>query len=205
MLRRLTLCVGCEQPFSRRKPVVHVCHFQRRGFPLDETNEDSTWATPCGVSYHADCICVEEPFRTRLGNQKGLICPSFPNRPHYVCELCQTRAILRREIQARSNDIELLMMERKRTIDTMSWWQKSTMAKYGPYLNFLHRFGNWYQVPMLEPVRLDCPPRSEAIPLMWSQLLYLLCEYDGHRVLFAEPTICVCGSHPPGQQAAGDL
>jgi hypothetical protein len=93
------------------------------------------------------------------------------------------RAILRREARAIAPDIELLMLERMRIIDTYSWWQQSTAKKYGPYLSFISRFGSHYSVPLLTPSQLLSPPRAEAIPLMWSQLLYSLREHpDGQRI-----------------------
>jgi hypothetical protein len=144
----------------------------------------SPWASPCGVQYHAGCVRVGEPFRTRLGDQKGLVCPTFAHSPHFICELCQVRAILRREVHGISMDIELLMLERMRIIDTHSWWQKSTLGKYGPYLSFISRFGAHYGVPLLVPSQLPRPPLAEAIPLMWSQLLYSLRETEGHRIKF---------------------
>jgi hypothetical protein len=181
MQRRLTTCAGCSEVFSKRRPAAQVCHFQLRGFPFSDA-PNSSWAHPCGVRYHAGCIRVGDPFRTRLVNQKGLICPTFSHSPHFICELCQVRAILRREAYGLSADIELLMLERMRIIDTYSWWQKSTMAKYGPYLQFISRFGNHYGVPLLVPSQLQRPPLAEAIPLMWSQLLYSLRETEGQRI-----------------------
>jgi hypothetical protein len=181
MQRRLTTCAGCSEVFSKRRPAAQVCHFQLRGFPFSDA-PNSLWAHPCGVRYHAGCIRVGDPFQTRLADQKGLICPTFSHSPHFICELCQVRAILRREAHGLSADIELLMLERMRIIDTYSWWQKSTMAKYGPYLNFISRFGTHYGVPLLVPSQLLRPPLAEAIPLMWSQLLYSLRETEGQRI-----------------------
>jgi hypothetical protein len=104
--------------------------------------------------------------------------PDLPIRKDF----CQVRAILRREAYGLSADIELLMLERMGIIDTYSWWQKSTMGKYGPYLNFISRFGTHYGVPLLVPSRLERSPLAEAIPLMWSELLYSLRETEGQRI-----------------------
>jgi hypothetical protein len=180
MLRRRTTCLGCEQPFTARAPAVHQCHFRDRGFPLTNT----TFARPCGVQYHADCVRAGELFRTCLDNHKGLVYPVLPHIPHFICELCQAQAIMEREVRPTISDSEVLLLERMRLIDTVCWRQKSTMSKYGPYLNFLARFRTRYQVPLLQPARLHRPPTSEAIPLIWAQLLYSLREDKGHRIKY---------------------
>jgi hypothetical protein len=94
------------------------------------------------------------------------------------------RAVVDRELCWITTNIELLMLERMHLIDTISWWQKSTMKKYGPYLSYLLRFKARYEVPLLEPSFLASPPRSEAIPLVWAQLLYSLRNFDGHHIKF---------------------
>jgi hypothetical protein len=142
------------------------------------------WAAPCGVSYHAECIKAGEPFRTRLPLDKGLICPSGPKLPHFICELCQVRGIINREVKARIKDLELLLMERMRLIDSLSWWQKSTMKTYGPYLSFLERFEQHYEARVLRPTLLVRPPHSAGIALVWAQQLYSLRLYQGTRIKF---------------------
>jgi hypothetical protein len=91
--------------------------------------------------------------------EKGLICPAGPKLPHFICELCQVRCMINQEIQGRVKDIELLLMERMRLIDSLSWWQKSTMKTYGPYLGFLERFEHHYGTPVLSTNKLIRPPR----------------------------------------------
>jgi hypothetical protein len=61
-----------------------------------------------------------------------------------------------------------------RVIDTLSWWQKSMMAKYRTYLQFLARFEQRYGVEILRATPISKPPNSPGIPLTWAQLLYSL-------------------------------
>jgi hypothetical protein len=183
MSNRLKKCVGCDGPFTKKRPCHFVCDFQCSGFPFRD-HRSEIWAVPCGVSYHADCVKAGEPFRTRLPLDKGLICPAGPKLPHFICELCQVRCMINQEIQARVKDIELLLMERMRLIDSLSWWQKSTMKTYGPYLGFLERFENHYGTPVLSTNKLIRPPCSPGIALIWAQLLYSLRLYQGERIKF---------------------
>jgi hypothetical protein len=158
-----------------------VCDFRMRGFPLGKQG----WAVPCGVSYHVDCIRVGAPFTTRLQNDKGLVCPGGVTLPHFVCEPCQVREVLQRELAAVETDTELLLMERVRLIDSLSWWQTSTMKQYGGHLKFLERFGQRYGALALRPTPLAKPPNSPGYALMWAQLLYSLrSTNDGERIKF---------------------
>jgi hypothetical protein len=183
MYDRLKKCVGCKKAYTKKHPCKFVCDFQCRGFPFRETRTD-VWAVPCGVSYHANCIQAGEPFRTRLPMEKGLICPSGPRLPHFVCELCQVRCIINRELLDQTQDLELLLMERMRLIDSLSWWKKSTMQTYGPYLTFLERFEQQYGACVLNPTHLMQPPYLAGIPLIWAQQLYSLRMYKGERIKF---------------------
>jgi hypothetical protein len=161
MLRRLTTCVGCSQGYTAKNPVGFVCDFRCTGFSLGQT-----WAIPCGVSYHAGCIWVGAPSTTRLDDDKGLICPSGIKLPHFICELCQVRGVIQRELAPRAEDTELLVVERMRLIDALSWWQASTMKKYRGHLQFLERFEERYGAKVLRHTQLSKPPNSPGIPLM---------------------------------------
>jgi hypothetical protein len=119
MTHRLSKCVGCNEGYTKQRPREFVCDFQQRGFPLSRT-EDVAWAVPCGVSYHGGCIQVGEPFRTRLPGEKGLISPKGLCLPHFVCELCQVRATIERELRQSIQDYEVLAVERMRLIDVMN-------------------------------------------------------------------------------------
>jgi hypothetical protein len=89
---------------------------------------------------------------------KGLIFPSGLRLLHFVCELCQVCCVINRELLDQTRDLELLLMERMRLIDSLSWWQKSTMKTYGPYLSFLERFEEQYGACVLSPTQLARPP-----------------------------------------------
>jgi len=116
------------------------------------------------------------PFKTRFEGKKGL---SFPNVkmgmfPNYICEACQVRAVLDREIQARAEDIWLLQFERMRQIDTVNEWSTNTLSKYGGRLNNFAEFDRLFGVRTLFPTALRKPPTMPAIPIIWAQLRYSL-------------------------------
>jgi hypothetical protein len=117
--------VGCLKDFDKRYPAHHVCTFRRRGFHLTKAFQ------PCGVAYHRHCIRIGEPFRTRLPRDKGLIMPNMVVEPTFICELCQVRAILGRDLHREARDIQLLGLERMRMIDCRNSWQQGTLSKYG--------------------------------------------------------------------------
>jgi hypothetical protein len=133
MMHKLNTCVGCNEEYKKQRPQEFVCDFQQRIFPLAE-QEDSAWAVPCGVGYHGGCIQVGEPFRTRLPKNKGMKCPKGLYLPHFVCELCQVRATVKRELRRCIQDYEVLAVERMRLIYVLNYWQQGTMKTYGPYL-----------------------------------------------------------------------
>jgi hypothetical protein len=91
---------------------------------------------------------------------------------------------VQRELGDTEDDTELLLLERMRVIDTLSWWQKSTMDKYRTYLQFLARFEQRYRVEILRATPIRKPPNSPGIPLMWAQLLYSLRTHNGQRIKF---------------------
>jgi hypothetical protein len=91
---------------------------------------------------------------------------------------------VQRELGDTEDDMELLLLECMRVIDTLSWWQKSTMAKYCTYLQFLARFEQRYGVEILRAKPISKPPNSPEIPLMWAQLLYSLYTHKGQRIKF---------------------
>ena len=133
MQLRPNTCAGCNRGFTLTHPAHHTCAFRERGFPFtDDLHSD--WALPCGVQYHAQCIEAGEPFRTRFSGNQGLIYPWQCPVPHYVCELCQVRVQLGREIRRHRNDVALLIAERLRQLDVMNTWKTGTLRKYGPHL-----------------------------------------------------------------------
>ena len=146
------------------------CTFRERGFLFD--NGES--AIPCGTIYHSKCLRSGAPFRTRLANDKGLCFPKchpglFPN---FICEACQVRAHLGRELVDASPDLGLLMLERQRTLDVMHYWAESTVGTYSGHYRKLRDFHQVFGVSPLKPTPLLAPPTSPSIPVMWTQLLY---------------------------------
>ena len=141
------------------------------GFPFENSH---LRASPCGVSYHSGCVRVGEPFRTRLADSKGLTLFHQVPMPHFVCEACQVRAELGRELHRLVPDLCLLMLERMRMIDNLNFWAKSTVKKYGTSLRYLQRFGDHFGVQPLQPSTLIAPPCSPAVSLQWALLYYSL-------------------------------
>jgi hypothetical protein len=140
------------------------------------------WVLPCGVAYHANCVRVGPPFTTRLEKGKGLILPVV-KRAHFVCEMCTVRAELGRELRRTDGDIQLLMFERMRMIDSLNWWQQTTLKQYSPHLKYLERFGSHYGVGTLVASPLKRPPVSPSTPIMWALLNYSLrTNREGDRI-----------------------
>ena len=146
------------------------CAFGEHGFLFD----DGGTAIPCGSVYSSKCLRSGLPFKTRLANDKGLRFPKcdpglFPN---YICEACQVRAHLQRELISGSSDIALLLLERQRMLDTMCKWAEGTLGNYSGHYRRLKEFQEVFGVKTLWPTALLAPPRTPAIPTMWTQLLY---------------------------------
>ena len=129
---------------------------------------------PCGVQYHGRCLRAGAPFTTRLASARGLVCPIdapgfFPN---FVCEACQVRQVLGRELVRSDKDVTLLMLERMRQLDTMHKLAQGTLLKYKGQYHRLRRFEKSFGVECLIPTPLVAPSSSPAIPLTWAQLHY---------------------------------
>ena len=109
--------------------------------------------------------------------------------PHFICEACQVRSELGRELHRSIPDLCLLMLERMRMIDCLSFWAKGTLMKYGTHLRYLQRFGKHFGVRPLQPSKLLAPPSSPAVSLQWAELYYSLRSKRGkdgeiHRIGF---------------------
>ena len=94
--------------------------------------------------------------------------------PNFVCEACQVRAILQRELRSTATDIHLLRLERMRVLDTMNRLAAGSQRTYKYSLRRIQRFEQRYDVRILRPTTLLAPSRSACIPLMWSQLDHTL-------------------------------
>jgi hypothetical protein len=100
--------------------------------------------------------------------------PTMIVEPTFVCELCQVRAILGRELHRKKHDIQLVSLERMRMIDCRNSWQHATLAKYGGRLRYLQAFEQCYHCSILAPTPLEAPSVSPAIPLQRAQLGFSL-------------------------------
>ena len=173
------MCVGCKGDFTLKRPAHFVCAFSSDGFPF----LNQGFAHACQIGYHRGCIVAGEPFRTRLQDSRGLTMPYSAVEPTFICEVCQVRAMVDRELRPNADDLHLLMMERMRMIDCHSGWKATTLAQYGSKLLFLRKFGARYGIPVLEATTLQRPPVTPAIGLQWSQLAYSLrTRPDGARI-----------------------
>jgi len=135
-------------------------------------------ASPCGVVYHTGCFRAGPPFKTRLLHHRGLCFPPKCDPriiPTFVCEACQVRVFLNRELHLRLfSDLRLLQFERVRLLDMLHKWAAGTLAQYRGQIRRLFRFHETFGVNPLMPSPLLRPPTSPAIPLMWAQLEYTL-------------------------------
>lgn len=100
--------------------------------------------------------------------------PPIKHFGSYICEACVVRAQLGRELVISGHDVVLLMLERMRQIDQVNTLAPSTHQQYQYKLDRVHRFGETYGLPMLQPTPLASPPVSEAIGLEWVQEHYAL-------------------------------
>jgi len=156
-------CVGCERPIESHHR-LHSCVFYKTGFTLNETV-----FRPCHNRYHAGCIRVGAPFTSRLvKHTRGMEYPprmySFP----FICEACTVRAVLGRELHNKSSNIELLALERMRSIDMAHAWADSTMDGISRHLRHLKIFENKHAISICPFPPLSHPPCSPMIPLLWT-------------------------------------
>lgn len=169
--------MGCKHPFTRKQPARHVCDFRNQGFSFSAVTDRR--ARPCGVRYHAQCIRAGAPFTTRLANDTGLVFPHAMDHPHFICECCQVRAAVGREIRHTGTDTALLMLERMRMIDVACAWKNSTLKKYGPLVRRIRRFEQWSGIKTLVPTVLNRPPVIPALGIQYASLQYSIQNAQG--------------------------
>jgi hypothetical protein len=144
------------QTFHKRDPAFVQCCFAHEGFPCEQTEQ---WAAPCGVAYHHRCLRAGEPFVSRFKDGRGLFLNERLRPPHYICELCQVRSILGRELNPRwPADGALVALERVRFLDIYNSRASSTLRGYRNTLTFLHGFEVWSGATVLKASHLLRPP-----------------------------------------------
>ena len=114
-----------------------------------------------------------DPFRSRRQGKEGLKFPKGATWPTFICELCTVRQVIQREPKG-PTDFQLLMLERIRILDIVSYWAKSTHNTYKTKFKVIQQFEELFGLKILEPTYLEEPPTSIDIPLMWCQELYSL-------------------------------
>jgi hypothetical protein len=107
--------------------------------------------------------------------------------PNFVCEACQVRAALGRELYTNARDVHLLRLERMRILDTMNRLAEGSHKTYKYPIRRIQRFESQFGVHILRPTPLASPSRSACVPLMWAQLNHTLLpgKEEGSRVKFS--------------------
>jgi hypothetical protein len=151
-------------------------------------------AIPCGTLYHIQCYRAGAPFKTRLPDGKGLSFPSEADPsmfPNFICEACQVRAVLDRELRVTKEDVHLLRLERMRLLDTMNRLSEGSMRTYKYPIRRLQVFEARYGVSILRPSEILRPSTSSCIPLMWAQLDHTLSpgKQEGSTVKYSSSRV----------------
>jgi hypothetical protein len=158
------------QTFQKHDPAFVQCYFASGGFPFEHSGP---WAAPCGVAYHHRCLRAGAPFTSRFKDGRGLFLNERLRPPHYLCELCQVRSILGRELNPHwPADGALVALERVRFLDLYNSRAAGTLKKYRTALDYLNRFEEWSGTVVLKTSPLLRPPTDPSIPLQWAQLKY---------------------------------
>jgi hypothetical protein len=128
---------------------------------------------PCRSAYHVQCFRVGPPFASRRKGGEGLCFPPVDDWPQFICEACTVRAVQNRELVG-PYDIKLMMLERMRILDMVSYWSKGTHSSYQGKLRVIRDFEDSFGVSILRPTPLLSPPKGPEIALMWCQEAYSL-------------------------------
>ena len=171
--RRLSVCSGCLLPIDA-KARHHTCIFQHRGFTID-----NKVYPPCNVKYHASCITIGLPFRTRHFGKgtKGIQFPPCATNLPFICELCTVRTHLGRELDPYiTSDTLLLSLERMRMIDAAHYWAPRTLENACRTLRRVEKFFLDCRLPTIhQQMQLPSllhPPQDITIPMFWSMIHY---------------------------------
>ena len=170
--RKSTVCSGCLLPVDTGVE-VHQCTFFIRGFKIKSTSFQ-----PCKVMYHARCIRVGPPFRTRhfgKGTQGMQYPPCATNLP-FICELCTTRAQIGRELDpSLLSDVTLLVLERMRMIDAAHAWAPRILENACRTLKRVDKFFKSFTLPplhaQLQLPTLSHPPLDISIPIFGAWII----------------------------------
>ena len=100
------------------------------------------------------------PFRTRLRGDEGLVLPRMSDFSTFVCEACTVRAVVDRELSPRASGTALLMLERMRIVDLVSYWSKGTHTQYQGKMKIFRNFAKDFGVCFLRPTPAARPPYS---------------------------------------------
>ena len=115
--KKLKRCAGCLRRLSthprgrRRKELILQCAYAKTGFQR---------FAPCRGVYHASCIKVGPPFRSRRSNNDGLAFPPVHHWGCFICKACTVRAVTGRELHP--SDRYLMCLERVRLLDIAWSW-----------------------------------------------------------------------------------
>jgi hypothetical protein len=139
---------------------------------------------PCKSTYHQQCFRVGAPFTSRRNNSAGLTFPNVKYWGSFICEACTVRAVVDRELHDES-DWKLLCYERMRVLDMVHHWSTGTNKTYQSKLGAIRRFEEDFDIPgaILRPTKIERPPNSSDIPLMWCQEAYSLRKSPGEENL----------------------
>jgi hypothetical protein len=119
---RFPTCVGCCK--GRGLSAGFQCLFSKAGFVLNNVSYP-----PCNVSYHASCVGVGPPFRSRYRDlTRGLLFPKTLAGYPFICELCTVRANVGPTPLPSAVMNALMMLEWMRLIDAAHSWAPKTLA-----------------------------------------------------------------------------
>ena len=119
----------------------------------------------CRGAYHASCIKVGPPFRSRRSNNDGLAFPPVHHWGCFICEACTVRAVTGRELLP--SDCYLMCLERVRLLDIAWSWARGTHRTYQTQFNFIQKFEADFTVSVLASSFPLAPPSSPDIALAW--------------------------------------
>lgn len=164
---RHSSCVCCFQSLSQSKFLL-CCAFTLSGLYLPNVS----FLHPCGNSHHEPCIQVGAPLTAMLSKGAGLC---FPKVHHWVTfiEICTVWSVVNHELHCVPN-ISLMMLECTHLIDMTNAWATDTHTPTPAKTCCNTPVWDRPQLCFLSIPPWTRPPSSTDIPLMWTQLSYIL-------------------------------